>query len=160
MTDNNLKTMWTMSPVEQQQWLDEGNAFVLPFGQSRYVARKLDDGAYVAYHYDYATFGQLIQYSADYGPQWTLNPPGEPGPNLYEMSYQDIRAKLDEGCIFSIGISNHQGFYMRRTSDGAYIQYSAERDNFQSLQRRMAQMGPAWLWQASGPEGELPTHSE
>lgn len=142
------KTVWNMTLDEQQKWLDDGGILVLPFGQSKYVARKLDDGAYVVYHFDYATFGQLVQYSAAYGPQWTLNPPGEPGAGLYEHSYEEIKKQLDDGKVFSLPLSNHESFCMRRMPDGAYHQYSPERDTFPSLQQRLAQYGPAWLWEA------------
>lgn len=153
-------TFYDAPVTESKQWLDDGNTFVLPFGTSRYVARKLDDDSYVSYHYGYSTFGRLIEYTASYANHITLNKRGVPGPALYSMSPREQRERIDAGEVFSVPIGRNEGITLRRMPDGAYHHYFPERSTFEALRADMARNGPDWLWQASGPEGELPTHSE
>lgn len=143
---NETMNMFEMSPREVKAWLDEGGLFVLPFSQSEYRARKLEDGAYICYHLLYSTFGQLVQRAAAFGPTWTSGEHGTVGETLYDMSYKAQQEALDAGEIFSAPLSNNEAFTMRRLPDGAYVIYSVQRDTFESLQRDMASKGHAELW--------------
>lgn len=152
-----MAALYDIPLKEVKQWLDDGNTFALPFGSSRYVMRKLNaDGSYVAYHYEYSTFGQLMQYSASFAGALTENNRGEAGDNFYDLSYKQIRERLDNGSCFSVPISNNEGFKMIRTEeDGCYIFYSPERQNFEAVMQSAAQYGPAWLWEQSDASGQL-----